>query len=731
MQTTLPLTRDLVLIGGGHAHALVLKKWGMNPLAGARLTVIDPDPATAYTGMLPGFVAGHYNRADLEIDLVRLARFAGARLVLGRAEALDPERGLVTVQGRPPIRFDVASLDIGVRGRAPEIDGFEDHVVTAKPLGPFADRWTDFLDALDRREVKPRVAVIGAGAGGTELALAAAHRLKTARPQGAEITLIEAGDTILPHEGGGARKALLSALHKAGVKVRTGAMIRQIQPGAIRLADGAAIRADFIIGAAGAAPWPWIAKTGLAVQDGYVKVGRGLRSVSHDNVFAAGDCAHFEHAPRPKAGVFAVRGAPVLFDNLRKALQEKKPDAAFSPQRDYLKLVSTGPRAAVAEKWGLTVKGPMLWGLKNRIDRTFMNKLTALEPMTSEPVKGRTAAGVRELVGDGQPLCGGCGSKAARGPLAEGLADLPAPRRADVIAGAGGDAAVLAFGDRVQAISTDHVRAFVDDPFLLGRIVAVHALGDVWASGAAAQAGLAQIILPQMRPAMQAAAVRDILAGASEVFAEAGADLVGGHTSVGAELTVGFTVTGVAERAIPRRGARPGDGLLLTKPVGTGVLLAGEMALKARGRDVAACWASMARSQGAAARMLAGEARAMTDVTGFGLAGHLLEMLTAGARAEIDLAALPLLSGAESLAEAGVRSTLHEANALSNTELNAPNTARAALLTDPQTAGGLLAAVPEDRIERVMRALTEAGEMVWRIGRVEERGEGQAAIRAR
>ncbi|MFW6413090.1 MAG: selenide, water dikinase SelD, partial [Oceanicaulis sp.] len=422
--------------------------------------------------------------------------------------------------------------------------------------------------------------------------------------------------------------------------------------------------------------------------------------------------------------------APVLFDNLRAAMQGRDPGRSFKPQGDYLKLVSTGAKRAVGVKFGLVAKGGPVWSLKDRIDRRFMQKLSDVEPMAPERLKGARAAGVDDLHG-GQPLCGGCGAKTARAPLFEGLADLPAPQRTDIVAGRGDDAAMLAFGDRVQVLSTDHLRAFVDDPYLFARIAAVHALGDVWACGASAQSGLVQLTLPPMREAMQAGVLKDVLAGAQSVFGPEGADIVGGHTSTGAEFTLGFSVTGLAARAVRQGGAKPGDVLILTKPIGSGVLLAGEMTLKAGGRAVAACWESMARPQGEAARQLAEDARAMTDVTGFGLAGHLLSLLGEDSCAMLDLSALPVLDGAEALAEAGVRSTLFEANRLGKIELNAPTGARADLLLDPQTAGGLLAAVPEDAAERRLEALHAANEPAWIIGWIETRRDGCARVRAR
>ena len=196
MEMPLPLTRDLVLIGGGHTHALVLRMLGMEPIPGVRLTLINPFPTAAYSGMLPGFVAGHYEVPDLGIDLVRLARFAGARLILGRASGIDLGARTVTVEGRPPLRFDVASIDIGISSEMPGLPGFAEHAVPAKPLDTFARRWAAFAGSGEAG----RVAVIGGGIAGMEIALAAAYRL---RGRGS-VTVVEAGKGPVGHRRGGA-----------------------------------------------------------------------------------------------------------------------------------------------------------------------------------------------------------------------------------------------------------------------------------------------------------------------------------------------------------------------------------------------------------------------------------------------------------------------------------------------------------------------------------------------
>ncbi len=712
----LPATRDLVLIGGGHAHALVLRMWGMNPLPGARLTLISPDPVTPYTGMLPGHVAGHYRRDEMMIDLVRLARHAGARLILGAATGIDLAARRVIVPGRPGVAYDIASLDVGAVAAMPELPGFAEHGVAVRPLGGFATRWDSFVSGTTP---EPHVVLIGAGVGGVELALAMAHRLAPRRPK---ITLLERGAQALPGIGAGARAALLAHLARAGVTLRTGAEVARVEADAVVLADGQRLRADLTLAVAGARAQGWLAETGLALTDGFVTVGPTLRA-SDPAIFASGDCAHMAETPRPKAGVFAVRQAPVLFHNLRVALGAKGSMRAYRPQRDYLKLISTGGQGAVADKWGLRLDGPWLWRWKDRIDRAFMERLEDLPAMPVPALPAERAAGVDEALG-AKPLCGGCGAKVAAADLSAALAALPAPRNPDVLSGPGDDAAILRQGAGVQVMTTDHLRAFTEDPYVLAEITAIHALGDIWAMGAAPQAALAQVVLPRASPALQSAMLAEIMAAASAVFGAAGADIVGGHTSIGAELTVGFTVTGLADRAITKAGAQPGSALILTKPLGTGTILAAEMA-RARlpgallGEAVAGALASMRRPLGPASRILAPHALAMTDVTGFGLAGHLLEMLDAsGCGGRIDLAAVPVLPGAEALAAAGHASSLAPANRTVAARMWFTESPRAALLFDPQTAGGLLAAVPAGRAEDLLAALRAEGEMAAIIGEI-------------
>jgi len=720
---TLPKVHDLVFLGGGHTHALVLRKWGMKPVRGVRVTLINPAPTAPYTGMLPGYVAGHYDRESLDIDLVRLARFAGARLVIGSADGIDLAARTVHLADRPPIAYDTLSIDIGITSDLPSLPGFSEHAVAAKPLGAFSRAWQRFVDTVRRDDRRPDIVVIGGGVAGVELALAMAHRLESQATPG-RITIIEA-QTALGDLGARSREILLQKLADFGIDLRENVAAERIEAAGVHLTNGGYLDADFVVGTAGARPHDWLAETGLPLTDGFITVNADLKVRDLASVFAAGDCIHLAHAPRPKAGVYAVRAAPILYRNLKAHLTEW-PLKTFEPQRDYLKLISLGGKAALADKYRIAWHGAWLWRVKDGIDRRFMDRFTDLPPFDppAPPTGDDIAAGVRREIGDGRPLCGGCGAKVGPVALTTALADLPdvADGAADGATelGAGDDAAILKIGDRRQVVSTDHLRAFTEDPYLMGRIAARHALGDIWAMGAEPQAALATLILPPLSESLQQRTVREILAGARSALDPAGAALVGGHTTAGPELTVGFTVTGMADRdPIRLAGARPGDGLILTEPLGSGAVLAAEMTWEADGPAVAACLETMQREQGTAARLLAPHAHAITDVTGFGLAGHLLGMLRrSGVAAEIELDAVPTLPGAAALLRRGVRSSLHDANRRQAEGLGVPDDPRAEILFDPQTAGGLLAAVPADAVDPCLSRLAAAGYPAVRIGTI-------------
>ena len=716
--TPVPIAQDLVLVGGGHAHVHVLKRFGMRPMPGVRITLVARDIETPYSGMLPGYVAGHYRFEECHIDLMRLARFAGARLIHDEAIGLDRARREVLCRDHPPIRYDVVSLDIGITPRRSDIPGAAEHAIAVKPIDRFAARWEALIErakGLDRL----RLAMVGGGAGGVELALAARHRLEGLLRAPPEVTLVTR-DALVPSHGPRVRAKFTRILAERGIHVLAGDAVVRVEPGRLTLQSGAAIDFDEALWVTEAAAPPWLAATGLVLDPGgFIETDECLRSTNDDAVFAAGDVAAMRGHPREKSGVYAVRAGPPLAENLWRALSGKPLKRAI-PQRRALALIGTGDAYAVASRGAFAAEGASWWRLKQWIDRRWMRGYTELPAMADD---------------DGAMRCGGCAAKVPADVLGRVMARLAPAGDDKVEIGPGDDAALVSFPGAPPLLQTvDFFRALVDDPYLFGRIAATHALGDIYAMGGVPETALAIATLPPAaRPAITEHDLFHMMKGGADVLAAAGATLVGGHSAEGAEMALGFAVTGrvQAGRLLRKGRLKLGDRLILTKPLGTGAILAAEMRLLARARVVEGAITTMLQSAAAASAILGDHAAsACTDVTGFGLLGHLLEMLTASAAdARLDPAAIPALDGALDIIAAGITSSLHASNLSALAALNDdPASPLAALLIDPQTAGGLLAGVPQSRAEDCIAVLRGAGYRASVIGVVDPRRGGSPRV---
>ena len=728
MQPRGPIAQDLVLVGGGHAHVHVLKRFGMRPAAGVRVTLIARDVETPYSGMLPGYVAGHYRFDECHIDLVRLARFAGARLIHDEATGLDRAARQVFTRSHPPIRYDIVSLDIGSTPRADDVPGAAEHTISVKPIAQFASGWEALLQRAQRHSAV-RLAIVGGGAGGVELALSAHHRLRGVVGTAPEVTLVTR-EGLLPSHNNAVRRRFETIVRERGISLVTENAIVQVDPGCLIAADGCAIPFDEALWVTEAAGAPWLAATGLPLDErGFIAIDECLRSPTDDAVFAAGDIATMPAHPREKAGVYAVRAGPPLADNLRRALAGR-PLRRAVPQKRALALIGTGDGQAVASRGPFAAQGRPLWLLKDWIDRRWMRRYTELPEMAAAGGSGS----------EGDMRCGGCAAKVPAEVLGRVMARLD-PALGDAVAiglGSPDDAALIAFPGAPPLLQTvDFFRAMVEDPYLFGRIAATHALGDIYAMGGVPETALAIAALPPSRPAIVEQDLFHMLKGGTEVLEGAGAVLVGGHSAEGAELALGFAVTGRTRpgRLMRKGGLEPGDRLLLTKPLGTGVILAAEMRGRAAARHVEAAIAAMLQPAADASACLAAHgATACTDVTGFGLLGHLVEMLAAsGMDARLDPAAVPALDGALALLARGLASSLDGANRAALAALGSDaadlDPALTALLIDPQTAGGLLAGVPADRAAPCLDELCRLGYRAAMIGVVVASDGGVPRVR--
>jgi selenide,water dikinase len=347
--------KHILLMGAAHAHLVALRSLARMPLYGARVALVAPRPKQIYSGMLPGLIAGHYRLDEVQVDLGRLAGHAQAEFVEGEVAALDPERRLARLTDGSVLQFDVASLGVGSLVDV-SLPGAREHAIAAKPF-------PEFIDGLDRR--KPaRIAIAGAGAAGMELAMALRHR-------GAQVTLYSEQPAMSPALAARA----VQALRRLGVDFRPGMPLNAVEPGPVAVAGPSHQAFEAVLLTTGARAPGWLRDSGIGVDErGFVLVDATLRSVSHPDIYAAGDCARVVDAPHPKSGVYSVRHGEVLDENLRNAVA-RRPLERFAPQRQALALLSCGGRSAIAERGGWTAEGRWVWRWKDWIDRRWLRSL--------------------------------------------------------------------------------------------------------------------------------------------------------------------------------------------------------------------------------------------------------------------------------------------------------------------------------------------------------------------
>lgn len=726
------ILKDLVLIGGGHSHVEVLKKFAMAPLPGVRISVVARDLHTPYSGMLPGLVAGLYSFEDAHVDLRPLCQFAGATLIHDEAFGLDLENQRVLFSGRPALDYDILSINIGSRQATQSVPGASEFATAVKPINRFMASWEKIIARVLSVPGRYRIGVIGAGAAGVEVILSMQHRLRNLLeehnrdPNDISLTLVSKSSRILASFDPGVTARFMRILKERDVAVITG--VEAVKAGAerVQLSNGEHLDLDDILWVTEGGSQSWLKQAGLAVDaNGFIELNDTLQSISHPRVFAAGDIANVGAHPRPKAGVIAVRQGRPLAENLRRALlgQSLK---SFKPQKNMLALIGTGDRYAIATRGKWHAEGKWVWRWKDWIDRRWMAKYNELPDMPRAPTSAialqLAGSEERDTVNNSEMRCMGCGAKVSANILSRVIADLAPVQRSEVVAGihSPDDAALVTAPEGGLLVHTvDHLSAIVSDPYLFGKIAANHALSDIFAMGAEPQTALAILSVPHSTERKVEATVRQLMVGAVEVLNAANTSLVGGHSSEGADLTLGFAINGhVANgQALYKQGLSIGDKLVLTKPLGVGALFAADMRFKAQGRWMDAALHSMLQSNQDAARVFSKfDANACTDVTGFGLLGHLVEMCRVGrSGVDLNLDALPLLPGVLEIVQQHIFSSLHPQNESHfSTEIFAGAEATKShekypLLFDPQTCGGLLASVSIDQVDQCLAALQDAG----------------------
>lgn len=380
------LSKHLVLVGGGHSHIEVLRRFAATRPETARVTLVGLDRFTPYSGMFPGVVAGHYAYQEAHIDLKPLCAAAGVEFIEDRVIGLDPERRALRCASGLAISYDLLSINVGSTPRLDDIPGALEAGVPVRPISGFLVHWQALLDQVRAAAGPVRIGVIGTGAGGVEMVLAIQYRMQqelaAAKRDPAAVTfsLFGRSERVLSSFRPRVQARFERILRARGIELQAGAAVIGAAPGLLRCADGRVHRLDHMVFVTEASAAPWIRDSGLTLDaKGFIAVSLALQSLSHPTVFAAGDVASVIGAPCPKAGVFAVRQGPPLAGNLRRSLTGV-PLLYLRPQRDALALIGLGNQSAVGIRGRLSLQGRLVWRWKRRIDRRFIRRYQTLAP---------------------------------------------------------------------------------------------------------------------------------------------------------------------------------------------------------------------------------------------------------------------------------------------------------------------------------------------------------------
>ena len=746
MKSITPELMHLVLLGGGHAQISVLKSLGMEPMAGLRVTLVSRDRLTPYSGMLPGYIEGKYTKSEAMIDLVRLAHFAGARFIHDTATGIDADKHILTLANHPPLHFDRLSINIGSTPRLDHIDGASEHALPIKPVPELMEQ----LDAITQghRQCK-NINIIGGGVAGVEVAFALHQRLNINAQRQVNIRVIHAGKRLVDQLNSKATNLVMQAMIARDITAITQRKAIAVSAQQIILDDTSVLNNDLTLITTSATPPAWLKDTGLATcPAGFLAINRYCQSISHEYIFAAGDIATLTSDVRPKSGVFAVRAGPILRDNIRRSLLSKAL-RLWSPQRQHLALIGVGGGSAMAVRGRIAWKPrPILWALKEWIDRRFIKQFTDLPdmPMPRPPVIAQ------DMKASDDPAflamqCMGCGGKAGWSTLSQAIEkayhlakqmrpDLPFSSLRDSI---NTDASQVPIPrtktsyDLVQSV--DAISAITDDPFMLGRIATLHALSDLFAAHAKPFSALCLVSLPRASRVQQGDDLLHIISAILITLAEHGIGLNGGHTMSADQMQVGLAVNGLRPSSLTEHTPVIGDCLILTKPLGVGLIMAGyhRNHPTVSGLMVKAALDVMAISNAKAAEIASHYGYfPMTDVTGFGLMRHarsLADRYDPQMGLSISLAKLPCLPGVSTLLSNNIASSMVADNLAATKYVNASSQLLPyALLHDPQTSGGLLMMVPPEHAETICNQLKESDHEAAIIGHITDTNDGMIAV---
>ena len=716
----IPITNDLVLIGGGHSHLSVLMKLSKRPINGNRITLITNEIDTPYSGMIPGYIEGIYSWRDSHIDLYRLCLKLNVRFIHAEVERVSAYEKEIYFKDRPKIKFDVLSINTGIQSNNREIKGAAKYCLPVKPISKLAN---NFLNKITNFK---SIAFIGGGAGSVELALAIKKRFLNIN-QDIKITIITGKRGLLSTFPQKTKLTSLKTLEKFKIDIIEYKRVLEVKPKQIILSDKSMLKIDKAILSTNSMTPKWLAKSDiLLTKDNYILVNKSFQT-NYKYVFASGDVIDFNNQNLKKAGVFAVRSGKPLAINIKQFILGKKL-VEYKFNKNYLALIGTSKRSAIATKYNLTFNSRFFFYLKKYIDQNFIKKFSDFrirKKFTLDALKTDVLnifVKHKEKITDKNDImqCKGCAAKVPLNALKQAL-----PK--DIVSTSEDAVSVPGHPELYQTV--DMISSIITDPFLLGKIAANHSISDMVSVNSKITSAMMILQLPLSKTEINSRDLEQVLLGANEIFKTIDCPLIGGHTMIGKDKDpiIGFSILGQKQKKIKimknRRKIKTKDLLILTEKIGSGLIFAGinNYLIDSHFQiDVIKQMIKGNLNFGKISNHL--NILSMTDITGFGLANHLLNLIkrdNSKTGLTIYPNKIPLFEGVNECINKNIKSSLFESNydiAQKDIIYKRDKSKIDNIIYDPQTVGGIAFIIPQEEKYKHFKVLKENNIKFTEIG---------------
>ncbi len=673
-----------------------------------RITLINPQVEQLYSSMIPGLISKRFSFEESCIDLMKLTHNSECRFFKDKLISLEPEKKIIECEIRGQINYDILSISTGSETKTiPNLGNINFSYL--KPFNLFISAFEAWVKTLEPDHLGIKLGIVGGGIAAIEVIIAIKKRVETelkliGNSSKPEVFLLTKDKVPFITLSPQMRGHCLKVLNKKGIKIIPNFLAKELDKTGPVSYDGISFKLDFCVLATGPSAQSWIKNSGLTLcENGFISVKNDLTCEDFENIFVTGDIAFLPSHPNlSKSGVVAVRQGAILVKNIQKRLESKEL-TSFKPQRFWLSLVGLENNKAIASYGKFAVKSSFFWHLKNFIDLKFINKFKSFKKMNTFPSNSEKSIEIER--------CGGCGSKVGANILRKILNEFERDEKFPNIDEMDEDAGVTySYANQLNLHTIDGFRQLIDEPYNMGLITSHHSISDITAMGGTPKTALAMVGIPINEEKLVKNDLRLALRGILTGLKSHSVNLIGGHTNESESISLALAITGTVQEdeIIKKNTIQPGDRIILTQPIGAGVIFAGLMAGLTKGRWVEEVMSEINREKVGLIKAIKETANACTDVTGFGLAGHLYEMTkNSEFGININLHKLQFFEGAEELSLKKVRSSLFSENANVEHQIDANiiNDPRYDLCFDPQTAGGLLLSIPTEIVGHCLERL--------------------------